>query len=68
MWHIHSETGFFPLIVKIPALSMDMLQCNRHLLWRNDALDILGEQAKRIDTRDTVSFFEKVAESVIQFR
>jgi hypothetical protein len=60
-------TGFTPLIVKIPPLSNDMLWCNRHLLWDNDGIPSLEQEAERLCMRDTVTFFRAIAESAIGY-
>lgn len=60
-------TGFAPLIVKIPPLSNDMLWCNRHLLWDNDGIPSLEQEAEKLCIRDTVAFFRAIADSAIGY-
>jgi hypothetical protein len=67
MREVASETGFVPLIVKVPALSKEMLYCNRHLM-QPDAFVEVSTQAKRHPMDDTVTFFRNVAETVTNFR
>ncbi len=67
MRSIAANTGFLPLVVKIPPLSKDMLYCNRHLL-RQSASAELAERVPRSNTTDTVAFFRAIADAVIGFR
>ncbi|HEY0907999.1 MAG TPA: hypothetical protein VGE35_01480 [Candidatus Paceibacterota bacterium] len=66
---IITGTGFSPLVVKVPHLSMDMLYCNKHILSDGKAaMAKLSASALALDTNDTVAFFRKIADQVIAYR
>jgi hypothetical protein len=64
---VRHATGYAPLVVKVPPLTKELLSCNRHLLWRNDGILKLEEGAAALPLTDSVSFFGRIAESVLAF-
>lgn len=65
---VTAETGFVPLVVKIPPLSKDMLYCNRHFLEKSDSVQSIAHKAAGVEVKDTVAFFRSIADAAIAFR
>jgi hypothetical protein len=67
MGEVWRETGYLPLVVKIPPLSKEMLYCNRHLLEQGGCFEDLGKKMPMC-LDHTVLLAETIAHKVINFR
>lgn len=67
---IYRATGVYPLVVKIPPLSNDMLYHNKHILDNPNALAEIAEKSRGvIESGCSVhSMFRKVADIAIEYR
>lgn len=67
---IHNNVGVYPLVVRTPILSSDMLSLNRHLLEKPKSLDELEQSAKRLDIENASLpyVFRSVADMVMAYR
>jgi len=69
MDEIFKVVGFYPLVVRIPPLSKDMLYHNKHILDNPNALAEIAEKSRGVveNTETVHDMFRKVGDIAIQY-